>query len=159
LLPDGTVLVAGGEQSFNLFFSGTDIYDPASGGWTPTGALNSARGIHTATLLSNGQVLVAGGCQGYYDSLSSAELYDGPVPLPSAMMLANPAKLAGGAFQFSFTNTPGASFCVVTTTNPLLPLSNWTVLCGVPEVSPGQFQFADPQASNTPQCFYRIRSP
>ena len=35
--------------------------DPASGTWTVTGRLNTARFFHTATLLPNGMVLVAGG--------------------------------------------------------------------------------------------------
>ena len=34
--------------------------DPASGTWTFTGSLNTARYAYTATLLSNGMVLVAG---------------------------------------------------------------------------------------------------
>ena len=77
----------------------------------------------------------------------------------TTVVLANPAELLGGAFQFSFTNTPGASFSVLTTTNLSLPLSNWTVVGGATEVSPGQFQYTDPQATNTPQRFYRVRSP
>jgi hypothetical protein len=48
---------------------------------------------------------------------------------------------------------------VLATTNPALPLSNWTVLGGVTEVAPGQFQFTDPQATSSARGFYRIRSP
>jgi Kelch motif len=71
LLPNGKVLVAGGVIPY---FSSAELYDPATGSWTATGSLNTARYTHTATLLPNGKVLVAGG----YDSapLSSAELYD-----------------------------------------------------------------------------------
>ena len=50
-------------------------HDPASGTWTVTGSLNTAREFHTATLLPNGMVLVAGGVNGI-DVLASAELYD-----------------------------------------------------------------------------------
>jgi hypothetical protein len=64
-----------------------------------------------------------------------------------------------GAFQFAFTNIPGAVFTALTTTNLALPLSNWTALGSVPEVSPGQFQFTDPQATNDTRRFYRARSP
>jgi alpha-tubulin suppressor-like RCC1 family protein len=67
--------------------------------------------------------------------------------------------LTSGAFQFGFTNTPGAFFSVFAATNPALPLSNWTSLGDPTEVSAGQFQFTDPQATNSPRCFYRVRSP
>src|SRR5262245_23325359 len=79
LLANGQVLVAGGDDDHQIpgVLSSAELYDPATGTWRATGALNIARGGHTATLLDNGQVLVAGGiggacCQG----LSSAELYD-----------------------------------------------------------------------------------
>ena len=51
-----------------------ELYDPASGTWTATGNLNTARSEHTATLLPDGKVLVAGGLNG--GVLASAELYD-----------------------------------------------------------------------------------
>jgi hypothetical protein len=82
-------------------------------------------------------------------------LITGTAPL----VLTNGAKVVKGAFQFAFINTPGAVFTVLSTTNSALPLSNWTVLGGVTEVSPGQFQFTDPQATNTSRRFYRVRSP
>ena len=52
-----------------------ELYDPASGTWTATGSLGTARYGHTATLLPNGKVLVAGGCVDG-SVLASAELYD-----------------------------------------------------------------------------------
>ena len=72
LLPNGKVLVAGGYGAGTL--DSAELYDPATGAWSATGSLNTARERHTATLLPNGKVLVAGG---YGDgTLDSAELYD-----------------------------------------------------------------------------------
>ena len=59
LLPNGKVLVAGGDNGGAL--ASAELYDPASGTWTATGSLATARDYHTATLLPNGKVLVAGG--------------------------------------------------------------------------------------------------
>src|SRR5437773_2421414 len=49
---------------------------PASGNWTLTGSLNTARDAHTATLLQNGMVLVAGGADNNDTASASAEMYD-----------------------------------------------------------------------------------
>jgi hypothetical protein len=57
------------------------------------------------------------------------------------------------------TNTSENTVTVLTTTNLLLPLTNWTVLGTVTDSPPGQFQFTDPQAANRPMRFYRVRSP
>ena len=70
--------------------------------------------------------------------------------------LTGPTRLGNGTFQFGFTNYAGVSFTVLSSTNVTLPLNNWTVL-GVPlEISPGQYQITDPQATNSPQKFYRV---
>jgi WD40 repeat protein len=89
-------------------------------------------------------------------STSSTFLF---APVPSSIQLINAAMLPGGACQFDFTNTPGAFFSTLTTTNLSLPLNQWTLLGGVTEISSGQFQFTDLQATNYPQRFYRVRSP
>jgi photosystem II stability/assembly factor-like uncharacterized protein len=68
-------------------------------------------------------------------------------------------QLPGGAFQFSFTNLDGLSFTVLGATNLMLPLSNWTVLGAPVEAPPAQYQFIDPQATNSATQFYRVRSP
>ena len=60
MLPNGKVLVAGGDGDSGILTS-AELYDPATGTWTATGSLTTARSIHTATLLPNGKVLVAGG--------------------------------------------------------------------------------------------------
>ena len=264
LLPNGKILVAGGDDGGTNHLSRAELYDAVAGTWRAIGSMTTAREYCTATLLPNGRVLVAGGYN--YGYLSSAELYDvglgftnswqpqiatvtsplslggslvttgsqfrgisggsggntqdSPsdypvvqlrsiesgqttfllttnwstnsfvsvpvwnfppgwalatvfvngipstssivnisVPIPAAPTLSDAKKLSNGAFQFGFTNSVGALFGVLATPNLALPMSNWTALGGVVEVSPGQFQFTDPQATNSPQRFYQVRSP
>jgi Galactose oxidase, central domain len=72
LLPDGEVLIAGGEDAnFNLLAS-AELYNPATGKFTPTGSMTTPRTGQSATLLNNGQVLVAGGT----NATAAAELYN-----------------------------------------------------------------------------------
>jgi hypothetical protein len=84
LLPNGKVLAAGGSGT-NGAVASSDLYDPGTGVWTPTGLLQTPRASHTATLLPNGKVLVAGGADLVLDQtganpvdsvLASAELFD-----------------------------------------------------------------------------------
>jgi len=78
LLPSGKVMVAGGRlgsPDSPSYISSAELYDPATGSWSSTGSLGTARKFHTATLLPSGKVLVAGG-EGSSGSLNSAELYD-----------------------------------------------------------------------------------
>jgi hypothetical protein len=69
------VLVAGGRGSSGILNS-AEVYGPATGTWTASGNLNTARLWHTATLLPDGKVLVAGGYAGSGVYLNSAEVYD-----------------------------------------------------------------------------------
>ena len=75
------------------------------------------------------------------------------------IFLTSPQKPFNGPFQFFFTNTPGASFSVLRSTNIALPTSNWTLLGAPTETSPGHFQYVDSQATNQLRGFYRVRSP
>lgn len=69
------------------------------------------------------------------------------------------AKLLGsGAFQFTFTNTPGATFTVLGATNLALPLTNWVNLGTVTNSSPGVYQFTTQPLTNSHE-FYRVTSP
>jgi hypothetical protein len=73
LLPNGKVLVAGGDGTGNS----AELYDPFTGIWIQTGNLNMGRDSHTATLLPNGKVLIAGGYNYFDNSVpNTAELYD-----------------------------------------------------------------------------------
>jgi N-acetylneuraminic acid mutarotase len=61
LLPDGTVLVAGGQgPTFEPLVS-AEIYDPATGTWRVTASTNGTHIAGAATLLADGRVLLAGG--------------------------------------------------------------------------------------------------
>jgi hypothetical protein len=59
----------------------------------------------------------------------------------------------------SFSNTSSAVFSVLASTNLALPMSKWAVLGTPVQISPGQFQFVIPSATNTSQQFFDIRSP
>jgi len=80
LLHDGRVLICGGTVNANVggVLETAEIYDPASGTFSPVGAMAQARQGHTATLLPDGTVLIAGGSKniGFRSELASAEIYD-----------------------------------------------------------------------------------
>ena len=68
---------------------------------------------------------------------------------------------AGAGLHLGFANTPGGDwlFTVWGTTNLSQPFSQWQNLGHPTEVSSGQYQFNDAQATNKPQRFYRISNP
>ena len=76
LLQDGTVLVAGGEDTSGHARPDCEIYDPNYDVWTTGASLNTARFSHTATLLQDGTVLVAGGEDTSGHALPDCEIYD-----------------------------------------------------------------------------------
>lgn len=76
LLPNGRVLVAGGNGASAAALSTAEVYDPTSGTWSATGPMNNARAGHTATLLPSGLVLVSGGTGTASTALATAELYN-----------------------------------------------------------------------------------
>jgi hypothetical protein len=83
LLPDGRVLVVGGEAANGAYLESTELYDPTTNRWGFAGPLSGPRGFHTASLLADGRVLVTGGW-GAGDAYSSAEIYEPPPPPPTA---------------------------------------------------------------------------
>jgi N-acetylneuraminic acid mutarotase len=98
LLPDGTVLVAGGETSIANPVATAELYNPATRSFAPTGSLGTARDLATAVLLRNGQVLVAGGLNSNLISIASAELYN---PATGTWRATTPMNAAG----FALTST------------------------------------------------------
>jgi hypothetical protein len=83
------------------------------------------------------------------------------LPTVTPPSLGGVAYVATNGLSFSFTNTPGASaeFTVWFTTNLTTPFSQWLNLGSPTEVSPGAYQFTNPQATNNPQGFYTVTIP
>ncbi len=127
--------------------------------WTCTWAsewrrFNSTQGFNSVVVH---HVSPGAGCQDYGPIFMVDNMTVTPAPPP--ILLTDAAKLTNGAFQFSFTHRPGASFAVFGATNPGLPFSQWTTLMGLAEAAPGRFQFTDLQATNIPRRFNRATSP
>jgi hypothetical protein len=75
LLPDGMVLIVGGDGAAGS----AELYDPSNGTFTATGSLLMAREGFNATLLANGKVLITGGVARsteFGEVVADAELYD-----------------------------------------------------------------------------------
>ena len=98
LLPDGKVLVIGGESLTCMSFecghkaASTELYDPLSGKFAAGANMNVPRAPVTATPLKNGDVLITGGPD------ASAELYR-----PSASTPSDPS------YQALWWNSPAGS--------------------------------------------------
>lgn len=75
LLPDGTVLIAGGYDGDSCSIAATELFDPAAGTASAGPRLTVPRCSHSATALADGRVLIAGGWSGA-NVVASTELYD-----------------------------------------------------------------------------------
>jgi N-acetylneuraminic acid mutarotase len=116
-LRDGRVLVVGGASGLQFTaprnpLASAEIYDPATGTWSPTGSLAEARLKHTATLLPDGRVLVTGGLVSVTWErtvrLASAEVYD-----PAAGTWSSAGSLAVTRSEHSATLLPDGRVLVV----------------------------------------------
>jgi hypothetical protein len=83
-LLDGRVLVVGGDSETDVLAT-AELYDPATGTFSPTGSMASGRQGHTATLLGDGRVLIAGG---YHAGMGAAVSADA---LASQLGIARPS--------------------------------------------------------------------
>jgi hypothetical protein len=119
LLPDGTVLFAGG-HSLPALAVKSELYDPILGTFRATGDMTVGRELQTATLLTNGQVLIVGGDDQRYwipeTILSSGELYTPQVLAPAPVLLSlsgdglgQGAILMAGTAQLASSDNPTAA--------------------------------------------------
>jgi len=77
VLSNGKVLIVGG-LSMSEFLFLTELYDPSTQAWTPTGSIHYGRRFHAMSELLDGKVLVTGGDGETNGSTfdNSVELYD-----------------------------------------------------------------------------------
>ncbi len=115
LLPDGTVLIAGGRLDIYgpspccVSHQTAESYDPDAGAFGSASSMAVGRGDHTATLLLDGRVLLAGGIT--FDSrsqriappniLASAEIYTPAVVVaaPALFLFPGDAPLQGAIWH------------------------------------------------------------
>jgi Galactose oxidase, central domain len=110
-LPDGTVLIAGGDgdpHSNPAANTSAEIYDPATGAFSRTGDMTSARSDHTATLLLDGTVLLTSG--GFsYPIAAGAEVYTPsvlvPIPIVRAIRFDRMVVPAGSAYSVDLSGS------------------------------------------------------
>jgi hypothetical protein len=89
LLADGRIFICGGLDISGTELDTCEIYDPATGLFTPTGDLVTARGGCTAVLLDNDKVLIVGSIGG---AATTVEVYD-----PTTELCANDGTFSGTA--------------------------------------------------------------
>ena len=148
LLGTGQVLVAGGYNeggSGNVAFkySSAELYNPATGTWTRTASMATARYGQTATLLPGGWVLVAGG------HTSAAEIYE---PRPGIWV--SPGAMSTARTGQSATLLPSGQVLVTGGTGPdgSAQASAEVFLAGagpLVAVTPGSLAFGGQQVGST----------
>jgi len=124
LLPDGTVLLAGTNRSgvgVTTGLAAAELYDPATGAFSPTSPMTTPRYGHTATLLPDGSVLMAGGVGVPNDA--TAERYYPNVLVPSPALLTATGDSRQGAILHSGTARIAGS------TNPAVPGEVLEIYC------------------------------
>jgi Fibronectin type III domain/Kelch motif/Galactose oxidase, central domain len=77
LLPNGKVLVAGGNGTTDAGTTTADLYDPATNSFSPAAPMGTARALPAIALLTSGRALVAGGTSNLgTPALDSGEVYN-----------------------------------------------------------------------------------
>jgi len=84
-----------------------------------------------------------------------------PITNPTLDVVSYSGGGSGTGLKLSFADSPGVApqFTVWGSTNIALPVSQWQNLGHPSELSAGNYQFTDLQATNKPVRFYRVTSP
>jgi Galactose oxidase, central domain len=107
LLNNGQVLVTGGcaRQGCEIYHASTEIFDPATNKFYPTGEMSVPRVKHAAALLADGRLLIIGGSdtRGYRSRFTSTEIY---APTNGDLSLSH--RFFGRIFETTFRGIPHA---------------------------------------------------
>jgi len=137
-----------------------ELYDPTTGIWKSTIPLITSRRGHSVFRLADGKAVIVGGFNFNAGGASAnAELYDPAAVAPAPFSLTDSARLPGGAFRFSFNNTPGLNFSVLSAPDPTMTDGSWVNVGQPTEVLAGIYEFTDSSAANRSRSFYRVRAP
>ncbi|MGI8686220.1 MAG: kelch repeat-containing protein [Acidimicrobiales bacterium] len=150
LLADGRVLVVGGIDGASpdnalTYLASAEVYDPATGNWSPAGLPRGERAAHTATLLSDGRVLVAGGGPPFRigsaaPSLATVEIFEPTTSRWEQVGSLHHARANHGAVRLD---------------GPLCRQSRHPGWCGLPLVVGGESNLDDPGFSAFPPAVLR----
>jgi hypothetical protein len=145
------VLVVDGTQPTNQVAIATNNL-ALSSGWTPGGAL---------WLIWSINFYGQGTGQGYAIDNLKFSAAAAPITPPDLQVLSYGGGAGGTGLKLGFSNSPGVApqFTVWGTTNITLPFAQWQNLGHPAEVSSGNYQFTDLQATNKPARFYQVTSP
>ncbi|WP_160295188.1 putative Ig domain-containing protein [Geobacter sp. OR-1] len=128
VLPDGKILIAGGETHYFTPVNRVEIFDPATGTSTFTGNMSTLRSRHTAVTLPNGKVLIFSGSSGasLNTTASNIESYD-----PATGLFTGVGNLSTGRYFHSSTLLANGQVLIVGGNNSLnTALSSAEILAG-----------------------------
>ena len=121
LLSSGLMLIAGGSNGSSIALC--ELFDPAGnnglGSFSSTGAMNSPRSQHVATLLQDGRVLVTGGQDSAGIVLDTGELYD---PVAGTWSLITPTKMSAARQFHTSSLLPSGQVLITGGTSATTPL-------------------------------------
>jgi hypothetical protein len=162
LLGNGKVLLVGGMGASSTTTGSStlpsaELYDPSTGVFASTGALATARYLHTANMLPDGRVLIVGGWSGSATTsgtysgkaVATAEVYDAVTGTFSPA-----GTLATARFSHAAATLPGGKILVAGGSNSADPTSfnaEPTPLAGAELYDPVAGKFAPAASMTTPR--------